>query len=257
MKRRNLKEIVTVLLAVAVFLSPVRVFAEKAVFVSLEDLPPKVYKEDGKLKGIYVDIIREICKRISIRAEFQLYPWKRCVMMVKDGDADAIFPPFLTQERTEFLYFPSEPMTVTRNVIFARNKSGIRIERLDDLKGLIVGINRGYSYGPEFDAYKKNLKLEYCKDEEMQIKKLSEGSPELKRMDVAVASEEPFRFKSKKLGFSDTFEVIYVLSEKPSYVAFSKAVGQKGKMLSEKFSQALSQLKKEGIIQKIQNNYFK
>jgi hypothetical protein len=49
--------------------------------------------------------------------------------------------------------------------------------------------------------------------------------------------------------------VVYVLSEKPSYVAFSKATDEKGKVLSEKFSEALSALRKEGIIQEIEDTY--
>lgn len=242
-------------LAVSLLVLPISVFAEKAVFVSLENLPPKIYKEDGQLKGTYVDIIREVCKQLNIEPEFQLYPWKRCVKMVKIGKADAIFPPFLTQERTEFLYFPSEPMSFTKNVIVAMKKNNIKMKTFDDMKGLVVGVNIGYSYGPEFDTHKKDLKLDYCTDEKMQIRKLAAENP--KRMDIAVASEEPFKFMSKKLGLSDKFEVIFVLSEKPSYVAFSKATGEKGKLLSEKFSKTLGRLKKEGIIQKIEDKYFK
>lgn len=240
--------------AVIVLLFTISALAEKAVFVSPEDLPPKIYKEDGQLKGTYVDIIREVCKRISIDPEFRGYPWKRCVNYVKTGRADAIFPPFLTEKRTEYLYFPSEPISFTKNVIFSKRNSEIVVRRLDDLKGLTIGVIRGYSYGTEFDAYKKRLKLDYSRDEEMQIRKLAVGFP--KRMDVVVASEEPFKFLSKKLGFSDKFTVVYVLSEKASYVAFSKATGEKGKLLSKKFSDALVRLKKDGIIQRIENNYY-
>ena len=240
---------------ITILLLPINAFAEKVVFVSLDNLPPKVYQEDGQLKGIYIDVIREVCKRLNIEPEFQLYPWKRCVRMVQNGKADAIFPPFFTEERGEFLYFPSEPMSFTRNVIFALKTRNIKVKNFDELKGLIVGVNSEYSYGSEFDSYKNNLNLEYCGDEETQIKKLAVESP--KRMDAAIASEEPFKFLSKQLGFSDKFEVIYVLSEKPSYVAFSKATGEKSKLLSEKFSTILSNLREEGIVQQIEDNYLK
>ena len=91
---------------------------------------------------------------MDVEPEFYLYPWKRCLSMVMDGQADAIFPPFLTEERTEFLHFPSEPVSMTRNVIFAPMESEIKIDQLDDLKNLIVGINKSYSYGPKFDEFK-------------------------------------------------------------------------------------------------------
>ncbi|MDM8548640.1 transporter substrate-binding domain-containing protein [Desulfobacterales bacterium HSG2] len=141
---------------------------------------------------------------------------------------------------------------LTGTVIFAPKESSIRISGLDDLKNKpLVSVNRGYSYGPKFDNY-QGLNKDYSRDEIMQVKKLAE-----QHTDVAVASEEPFKFFSKRLGFADKFKVVYVLSEEPSYVAFSKAKGEKCKILAEKFGRTLSRLKKEGVIQKIEDKYFK
>lgn len=228
---------------------------EKIIFASPEDLPPKIYKKNNKLKGTYVDIIREVCKRMHVEPEFRLYPWARAVAVVKSGEVDAIFPPLKITERLEFLYFPSEPMSYTRNVIFARTYSTLKVSKISDLKDLVVGINDQYSYGPEFDSYKKNLKLDISRNEEIQINKLANTTA--KRMDVAAASEEAFLYLMKRLGYAHQYKVIYTISEAPSYVAFSKAHGQKGKELSEKFSKTLRQLKDEGVIQKINDKYFK
>jgi len=235
-----------------IMLLPVSVLAEKVVFVSPENIPPKIYKESGQLMGTYVDIIREVCKRLDIDPEFRLYPWKRAVKNVKEGRADAIFPPFQTEKRTEFLYFPSEPMTATRTVIFARKESGVKISGLDDLRGKIVSVVAGYSYSPEFDRLGELKKKECYIGVEQQVRTLHKG-----RMDVAVAAERPFRFFAKKLGLGEFFKVVFVLSEENSYVAFSKAKGLKSKLLAEKFGQTLSQLKKEGVIKRIEDKYFK
>ena len=51
--------------------------------------------------------------------------------------------------------------------------------------------------------------------------------------------------------------MVYVLTEKASYVAFSKATGEKGKVLSEEFSKAFERLKKEGVTQKIEDKYLR
>lgn len=249
------KNLVAALVLKALLLSPISIFAENVIFVSVENLPPKIFKQNGQLKGIYVDTIRLVCKRLNIQPEFRLYPWKRCIQMVKTGKADAIFPPFFTKERAGFLYFPSEPMSYTRNVVFARKNSRLIVEHLDDLKGLLVGVNLGYSYGSEFDTYKENLTLDISIDEKMQILKLSRESP--KRIDVAVVSEEPFMFLAKKLGYSELFEIVHILSEQPSYIAFSKATGETGRLLSEKFYDILYKLKNEGEIKKIEDSYLK
>ncbi|WP_374077478.1 substrate-binding periplasmic protein [Bdellovibrio bacteriovorus] len=231
-------------------------FAAKIRFASTDSLPPKIFKEDGELKGTYVEIIREICKRMKVEAEFVTYPWARAIVMAKNGRVDAIFPPFKTEERETFLYFTSEPMSFTQNAVFALRKDKLVVKNLSDLQGMTVGINDQYSYGPQFDAYKKNLKLDLSSSEEMLVNKL--GRPgTLKRIDVAIASEEVFKFMSKRMGFLQDFEAVYVFSTAPSYVAFSKAKGEKGKELADKYNKVLLQLKKEGFVEKIMDKYTK
>lgn len=230
-------------------------FARKVVFVSPEEIPPKIFRENGKLRGTYVDIIKLVCFRLKLEPVFEQYPWPRAVTMVKHGKVDAIFPPFKTDERLEFLYFPYEPISYTRNAIFARKARKITIRSLEDLKTFIVGVNDQYSYGPQFDEYKKHLSLDVSRNEEMQINKL--GHEGKVRMDVAAASEEAFKYLSKKMGYAKELEMVYVISQNPSYVAFSKAKGEKNRKLAEDFSRVLNQLKKEGVIDSIHDSYLK
>lgn len=229
-------------------------FAEKITFASPENLPPKVFMENGKLRGTYVDIIKAVCKRMKIEPVFVQYPWPRAMAMVKTGKVDAIFPPLKTPDREEFLYFPTAPLSYTRNVIFARKVRNIKINKMSDLQNYIVGINDQYSYGALFDNYKPRLKVDISRTEEMQINKLTHQGQI--RMDVAAASEEAFRFISAKLGTSEDLEIVYVLSEAPSYVAFSKA-HPNYKKIAQEFSKTLRELSKEGVIQNINNHYFK
>lgn len=241
-----------VLHSIALF--PINSFAEKITFASPESIPPKIYKENGKLRGTFVEIITEVCKRMKVEPVFVQYPWPRAISMVKNGKVDAIFPPFKTPDREKFLYFPSEPVILTRNVIFARKARNIKINKMSDLQNYIVGIINQYSYGPVFDNYKKNLTVDVSRNEEMQVNKLTH--PGQVRMDVAAASEDAFGHISTKLGHADELEVVYVFSETPSYVAFSKA-HIKNKKFAENFSRILKQLRKEGVIQEINNHYYK
>jgi polar amino acid transport system substrate-binding protein len=249
----NLKKIIKICLLVNLFI-PACFSLEVLTFASLEDLPPKIYKEDGVLKGTYVDIISAVCERMNYKAEFISYPWARVLIVAQNGSVDAIFPPLKSAEREEFLIFPSEPVSYTRNVIFSRKNSNLNIKQLSDLKGLMVGVNDRYSYGQIFDDFKKNLNLDLSRTEDMQISKLAESSA--KRMDVAAGSEEVFLFLMKKRGLRDNFKILYTISESPSYVAFSKARGVKAKDLANKFSKAFLELKKEGVIAKINKKYF-
>ena len=235
--------------------SPALFSAEKVIFASPERLPPKIFKENGVLRGTYVEIITAVCKRMNVEPVFIQYPWARAVSMVKNGKVDAIFPPFKTKEREEFLYFPEEPISHTRNAIFARKARKIKITKLEDLQPLVVGVIDQYSYGSEFDRLKSSLTVDLSRTEEMQINKLAHQGQV--RMDVAAASEEPFKFISRNMGHASDFERLYVFSETPSFVAFSKAGGEKNKKFAMEFSRILKQLKKEGVIQEINDHYFK
>lgn len=229
--------------------------AERITFASPERIPPKVFKENGVIRGTYIDIITAVCKRMNVEPVFVQYPWVRAMVMVKNGKVDAIFPPFKTKEREEFLYFPAEPISYTRNAIFAKKTRKIKVTKLEDLRPLIVGVIDQYSYGAEFDRIKSTLTLDISRTEEMQINKLAHQGQV--RMDVVAASEEPFKFLSRNMGHAKEFERIYVFSEKPSYVAFSKAGGEKNKKFAIEFSRVLKQLRKEGVIQEINDQYFK
>lgn len=241
------KMFMTVILA-ALLLLPSMAFAEKIVFVST-DWPPYVMSENGKTTGIDTEIVLELCKRLGVEAEIQILPWKRALKTVEKGEADAIFAPRHNEERAAFLYYPSEPLNIEKTVILARKGSGIEVAGPDDLKGKAVGTVRGYTYDPKFDTYKDIEKIE-CNDDAELVKIFSKGRVPL----AASCDEATLRYLCKKAGFDA--ETVYVMNETPSYIAFSKAKGEKSKSLCDRFSEALRQLKPEGFIEKIQAKYF-
>jgi polar amino acid transport system substrate-binding protein len=60
--------------------------------VFFEDYAPFSYREDGVLKGIYIDMAREIFeKNLKIPVSVEGYPWARAQTMVQQGLADGFF----------------------------------------------------------------------------------------------------------------------------------------------------------------------
>ena len=204
--------------------------------------------ENGQPSGLDIDIVRELCNRLGVEAEIGS-TGKRALKSMEKGEADAIFAPRNTKERAAFLYYPSEPLTIERPVILAPKGSGMKINSLDDLKGKVVGVVRGYAHDSNFDNEKGIEKVEGNDDAEL-VKIFSKGRVSL----IAGADEGSMKYLCKKAGFEA--ETVYVLNETPTYIAFSKAKGEKGKALTEKFSQALRQLRDEGFIKKIESKYF-
>lgn len=239
---------------VAAWHLPAGAHTEEIVFASPKDYSPKIIHSDGEFKGVHVDVIREICRRMNVKPVFEVYPWARAISLAQSGKVDAIFPLLKTTDRAEFLYFPTESISITRNVVFGLKKRHLHMKSLEDLKGLIVGINNQFAYGTKFDTYKKHLTLDLSITDEMLANKLVRGN-HISRIDVAVAAEENFIFVNRELGFEKLIEVVYVISEDPAYIAFSKAKGKKAKAWSENFSKILAQLKKEGFVKKTHDKY--
>jgi len=246
-----MKKFFVVIAAMAVFyVLPVTALAEK-LSVTTTEWSPYVIVENGKPTGIFIEIILEICKRLGIDPEFPILPWARCIKYMQDGTSDAILGPKKTDERLEFMYFPSEPLYMEKLVIIAKKESNIKADKLDDLNGKKIGVVRDYSYGSDFDKYQGINKI-VC-DHDEQLMKIFEAG----RVETAVGDEGNLKFIAKKIGITVPLETVYVLTEAPNYIAFSKkAPGDKGKVLAEKFSDTLRQLREEGFIKKVESKYF-
>jgi len=231
-------------------LSSIGVSAEKLVFVT-SDWPPYMFMENNEITGIHVEIVREACKRLGFEVDIQLVPWARAMKYVEEGhQATAIFSLKKNTERTEFLYFPAEPIDIEKNVLIALKQSALSANSLDDLKDKTIGVVREYTYDPKFDKH-ETLKKEEATDDVQMMKKLDK-----KRTDLATGEEGALKYIGKQLNLQET-ETVYVLSESPTYVAFSKqALGVEGETFAQNFGQMLRQLKEEGFIQKIKDKYF-
>ncbi len=241
-----------VTLVMATFLLPGNVLAEKIRLAAMRDFPPFQYREGKQMTGIDVDMVREVCKRLGIEPEFKVVPWKRALKIAKKGDVTGILTALHKEERTKFLYYTTEAIHTQKNVIMARKGSGLmKVSSLDDLKSKTVGVVRGFSYGQEFDNY-QGLKKTVCNNQEDMMRIMNIG-----RIDAALSPEKPFLFNSRRFGLQNRFEVVYVITEHPAYTVFSKAIGEKGRVLAEKFDNILKQMKKEGIEQQIIDKYMK
>ncbi len=244
-----MKKLFLTLIVAGLFFFPVNALAQKLVFATTE-WPPYVMSENGKVIGLDIEIVLELCKRLGFEADIQMTPWKRTLRHVEEGVADAIIAARYTKERAEFLYYPSEPLQIEKTVIFAHKGSGMKINKIDDLKGKVIGTVRGYAYGPDFDRYQGLKRKEECNNDRQMVRIFAK-----KRIFLMAGSDEgTMKYLCRKEGVET--EVVYVLNETPSYIAFSKTRGEKGRVMAEQFGQMLHKLKEDGVIKKIESRYF-
>ncbi len=241
----------TVITAVCMAM-PFDVSAETFVLGVLEDIPPFQYKENGELKGIDLEVGNEIAKRLGIEFRYEAMPWARIKKYVADGtQIHGVLSMFYLEKYLDVVDF-TEHIFKSKICLFAIKDSQMQFSKLDDLRGKTVGVIRGYTYTPEFDAYQE-MERTVCDNNDTLAKLL-----EKKRVDIVVAEEVPFLFTAKKIGFQDRFKGIYTLDENLTCMAFSKkAMGGKSRVMADRVNEIIRKMKEEGEMQKILDNYIK
>lgn len=214
--------------------------------------PPYEYDDNGVVKGIAVDIVKEGFKRIGYEVNVTIYPWARALEIIKNGEADGIFTAYKTPERETFAEYSKEilmPQTVS---LFVLKDSGIKFERdLIEMSKYTFGTVREVSYGEKFDALVKDGKLtvEETNNGEENMLKLLNG-----RVDILVSNRYGALWILRRSGEIDAVkELTPVIQSVPSYIAFSKA--RKLSDLRDEFDEILLEMKKDGTIDKITKNY--
>ena len=83
--------------------------------VFYDDYAPFSFVENGRLQGIYVDLVREVFEEeMGVATTLEAYPWARAQAMVKAGEADG-FLTLMTPERLTYAT-PIEPPVLTHKL---------------------------------------------------------------------------------------------------------------------------------------------
>jgi polar amino acid transport system substrate-binding protein len=211
--------------------------------------PPWNSGVEGKepINGIAVDIAKEIFSNAGIKCNMTLYPWLRCLAMMKSGKADIAW--FLTKnnEREQYMTF-SEPLHMDPYLIFYPTGKPFNWENWSDLKGKKIGITSGFNYGDEFwkAAEKYNYSIITSYTDEITIKNLLADRIELAVLNRSIA----IRFMSDNPEYNDQIRSSSKpVSESVYYMAFSKKSDKL--YLLEKINAAIIALKKNGTIERI------
>jgi len=115
--------------------------SEPLVFVGDAKYPPMTYLEGGQAKGVTIDIVRELEKRMGRRIEIRLMDWQQAQDMVAQGKADALCQMSITEAREQTYDF-TDPVHELRFSIFVRTGKIVG-STIGDLRGLQVGVTAG------------------------------------------------------------------------------------------------------------------
>lgn len=218
-----------------------------------EDYPPDEVVVDGQLSGFHIELINAVAAQINQPVEFQSVPWSRALKMIRYGKADAITYISKNSERSHYVDFlPGNIISHSVHYLLA-NKDNFYARHYQgdftELKGAIIGVQRGYSYGETFDTSDQVEKLVISRVDQM-LALLSNC-----RIDMAVLSMAEYQELKHADGFKDLILLPTPLSSRPNYLGFGKSPEQHQQ--AERFAAAMKKFKQTQAYQQLLKKYHK
>lgn len=182
--------------------------------------PPYCMEEDGQAKGVAVELVKEAFGRMRQDISIVFVPFARAIDMVRNGQADAIFPFALRQDRKLLFNYTNEKLLSDPGALFVRVDSTITFDGdYAKLAGYSIGMPRGTYQGDAFmqaiQTYQ--LQIDEAIDQEQNVRKLV-----AKRFDIAVGPRLLVQDAARRVNETASIKVLYSdVSEGSAYVAFS------------------------------------
>ncbi|MET0104470.1 MAG: transporter substrate-binding domain-containing protein [Sedimenticola sp.] len=117
--------------------------------------PPKIYLENGQPKGILVDILKYIDEQTPVEFKIKLMPWKRAYQSAINAKGGVIGLSKNDERLKIFDY--SEALFIDEVVMVVLKGNEFHYENIHDLKGKVIGLRRGASYGNKFETGKQSI----------------------------------------------------------------------------------------------------
>lgn len=203
--------------------------------------PPYMFEVNGtEADGLYPRLLREIAKQADHEIDIQAYPWKRALLYSTSGKG-AVGGAYKNDERFK-TYDYSKPLYQEKLVLFVNKDSTFEFNTIDDLKGKVVGVNRGWSYGQVFDTARENelFSVNIRNNPNDNFKMLALG-----RIDCLILDQQSGDSYINLLGFEEQITSLpQAFSVNNSYLIIPKKL----KMISflNDFNAALDQIKDNG-----------
>jgi len=212
---------------------------------AMELLPPG--SSPTCLGGLAVDIVVASLHAAGYAVELYVAQWPRVMALLDEGRVDAIFPAVKTTEREarygfseEFAYPPNE------FVAYGSVDRPLAWKGLESLDGLRVGIMRGFSFGPRWEAYAAKGRVIV-----VSYETLDQGFELLERgrLDAVLGYRLTYDYHLRASGALARFGAAPPFDESRSFLMARR--DEVGRAALEAFDRGKRELRKSGAIQEI------
>lgn len=218
-----------------------------------EQYPPYNYRDnrDGRVKGIAVDILMEMFKRIGVKKapeDLEILPWPRSYKYLLERPNTVLFSTTYTMERLQHFKFVG-PIVPTQVSIIVKKDRNIKVHTVEELNKLRIGVVTDdvgeqliLSLGVHTQAiHKNNTALGL-------VQMLDRG-----RLDAIAYAEDVARYQFGLAGLDpNDYESAYLLSKSHIGYAFHKTTTPQ---TLEPLRKALDELRTNGTVDSIYTHY--
>lgn len=229
--------IARILIAAVIACASPCALAEKLRLVT-EPWSPYVMVDGQKASGLDYETVTIVLNRLGIEVQWQFLPWKRCLLMLEQGEADGILDIIQSGDRQNLLLYPSEPLSQVNWAMFQANDRPHAFNSLEDLNGLTIGVSPGYLYTPPFDTSSSFIRAP-GPSPEANFGKLLLGRIDLMVTDRVVGQQMLTRLKLQ----DQVSELARPLGSTELFLALRRNAGMD--FLVQRFSAELKRFKRE------------
>jgi polar amino acid transport system substrate-binding protein len=224
--------------------------AHHSVIVVVDNAyPPYMFGTTKQARGLYPSLIHAIFTRIGRDVEVRAYPWKKALAMGEEKNV-AVGGIYKNDARMS-LYDYSDPLFVERLMVYVKTGKRFPFTQFSDLQGKIIGLNRGWSYGEEFDAARGNYHLTVAEGNSNveNFRKLVAG-----RIDCLIADQVAASQIIQQQQLEEQVEQLnHAAAANAAYIVFAKPLKQQSVL--EQFNRALAEMKRDGSYGKIIHDF--
>ena len=208
-----------------------------------DDWGPFSSGKDGNPVGMAVDIVRAIFAEAKIPMKLVPVAYSRCMKETLEGRLAGCFDTTPdAQLRRDFL-FHARPLFSEPTVIVAKAPSAEKRLNVKDLRGKLVAVTNGYTYGDEFEA-DRTIRREVVISDLSALRMVAAG-----RVDYAVIYERVLAhtLRGGALALQDHLTVVGQVQMNDLYLSFSRKAGDLQPVI-KRFDAAHAKLIADGTI---------
>jgi len=209
-------------LALILGVAPAPLQARETIVFDEAD-PPFMFVADGKPAGLYPVLVAEAARRAGLDVELASMPWKRALAEIDAGKA-GVAGVYRNGERLKKYDF-SDRLFDEVVLVYVPVGKGFAFTGIDSLRGKIVGVIRGWSYGDDFAAAVKSgaIAAQEASGDAQNFVELANG-----RIDAVLSIRESGEAAIAAGGWGKQVVALDTpfAADSPTFVAFAKSADE-------------------------------